>query len=71
MGILPANMFIDQLMKHLNKALYLFINAAAIFGSAHQSPQTFSVMIEPPSLRSTTKKVRLIFIAGSKSPKNS
>jgi len=71
MGILPANMFIDQLMKNLNKKYYFcLLNAAAIFGSAHQSPQTFSVMIEPPSLRSTTKKrVQINFYCRKQIPK--
>lgn len=71
MGILPANMFIDQLMRHLNKDYYVcLLNAAAIFGSAHQSPQTYSIMIEPPSLRSTTKKgIKINFHSRRQIPK--
>lgn len=44
-GCLPAEMFIDQLMKYVNQPYYVgFISAAQYYGAAHQKPQRFQVI---------------------------
>ena len=56
-GIIPAVYYIDQLMNFLGRDYYIsLLNAAEFYGAAHQRPMEFSVMITPPSLRSTLKK---------------
>jgi len=56
-GIIPAVNYIDQLMKFLERDYYIsLLNAAEFYGAAHQRPMEFTVMITPPSLRSTLKK---------------
>ena len=45
-GCLPADYFIDDLMRHLNKDYYVALLSAALYhGAAHQQPQMFQVMI--------------------------
>src|SRR5579872_1807692 len=45
LGCLPAEMFIPDLMKHLNQPYYVgFISAAQYYGAAHQKPQRFQVI---------------------------
>ena len=45
--VVPADWFIDPLMRHLNRAYYVgFLSAAALHGAAHQSPQTFRVVTD-------------------------
>lgn len=54
-GILPPSLFIDKLMKFLDKDYYVgLLNAAAFYGAAHQQPQSFSVITKKPSLRNIT-----------------
>lgn len=56
-GVLPPQLFIDGLMKHLGKPYYVgLLSAAAIHGAAHQQPQEFYVVTTPPALRPTHKK---------------
>ena len=56
-GILPAAMFIDGLMKSLDRKYYVaLLNAAALHGASHQQPQEFFVVTEYPVLRATNKK---------------
>ncbi|MEI9912620.1 MAG: type IV toxin-antitoxin system AbiEi family antitoxin [Bacteroidota bacterium] len=46
-GMLPVNLFIDDLMKSLNKRYYVgLISAAALHGAAHQQPMEFFVITE-------------------------
>lgn len=46
-GCLPADFFIDSLMRHLNKKYYVSLLSAALYhGAAHQQPQMFQVIIE-------------------------
>lgn len=60
-GILPPALFIDGLMKFLNRPYYVgLLNAAAFYGAAHQSPQETFVFTTFPSMRSTKKKGILI-----------
>ena len=64
-GILPPVMYIDHLMKHVQRPYYVgLLNAAAFYGAALQQPQIFSVVIQHPTLRDNKKKnVRLQFVA--------
>ena len=56
-GILPPLMFIDGLMKYLERQYYVgLLSAAALHGAAHQQPQEFYVVITPPFLQPTEKK---------------
>lgn len=56
-GILPPYLFLDALMKHLNRSYYVSLLTAAVFhGSSHQQPQEFFVMTNFPVLRPTHKK---------------
>jgi predicted transcriptional regulator of viral defense system len=51
-GMLPVYLFIDDLMKSLNRNYYLGLySAAAIHGAGHQQPMESQIMIEQPALR--------------------
>ncbi len=55
-GIIPPVFYMDQLMAYLDKEYYVsLLNAAAFYGASHQRAQTFSVMVELPYMRSTSK----------------
>lgn len=57
MGMLPPIMFIDDLMNFLGRPYYIsLLSAAAIFGAAHQQPQTHYISTTLPSIRVTEKK---------------
>jgi predicted transcriptional regulator of viral defense system len=62
-GMLPVNLFIDDMMKSLNKRYYVgLISAAALYGAAHQQPMEFFVVTEKPALRDIrAKKLKLSF----------
>jgi len=66
--VLPPMLFIDQLMKYLEKPYYIgLLNAAALFGAAHQQPQEFFVITIRPPLRSIKKNnIKVNFIIKSK-----
>lgn len=56
-GMVPPELYIDDLMKHLNRPYYIaLLNAAVFYGAAHQQPQIFSVITSYPPLRDTTRK---------------
>lgn len=67
-GILPPNLFLDDLMKQMERRYYVgLLNAAAFFGAAHQQPQEYFVFTELPALRSTSKKgVKINYISKKK-----
>jgi predicted transcriptional regulator of viral defense system len=51
-GMLPVYLFIDDLMKNLNRNYYLGLySAAAIHGAGHQQPMESQIMIEQPAIR--------------------
>lgn len=55
-GIVPPVFYIDQLMAYLDKKYYVsLLNAASFYGASHQRVQTFSVTVELPYMRSTSK----------------
>ena len=56
-GILPPALFIDGLMRFLERSYYVgLLNAAAFYGAAHQVPQEFFVFTSFPPMRPTVKK---------------
>jgi predicted transcriptional regulator of viral defense system len=67
-GMIPPELYIDDLMKYLNRTYYIsLLNAAVFYGAAHQQPQIFSVITSYPPLRDTTKKgSRTVFIVTRK-----
>jgi predicted transcriptional regulator of viral defense system len=62
-GMLPVNLFIDDMMKSLNKRYYVgLISAAALHGAAHQQPMEYYVITEKPALRDIkNKKLKINF----------
>jgi predicted transcriptional regulator of viral defense system len=51
--ILPPYLFIDDLMKSLNKSYYVgLLSAAALYGAAHQQPMEYFVIVKSPAPRS-------------------
>ncbi len=69
-GILPPTMFLDGLMKHMQRPYYLaLLNAAGFYGAAHQQPQEFYVVTGFPVLRTTQKKgLKINYISKRKIP---
>lgn len=56
-GILPPALFLDGLMKNMERPYYLaMLNAASYYGASHQQPQEFFVVTSFPVLRTTQKK---------------
>ncbi|MFT3901995.1 MAG: type IV toxin-antitoxin system AbiEi family antitoxin [Niabella sp.] len=51
-GIIPTNLYVNDLMKFLNRDYYVgLLNAAAYHGAAHQQPQGYSIITEGIALR--------------------
>lgn len=51
-GIIPTSLYVNDLMKFLNRDYYVgLLNAAAYHGAAHQQPQSYSVITEGIALR--------------------
>lgn len=69
-GILPPSMFIDGLMKYLERNYYIaLLNAAALQGASHQQPQEHFVITEYPVLRATNKKgIKINYISTRQLP---
>jgi predicted transcriptional regulator of viral defense system len=67
-GILPVYLFIDDLMKSLNKNYYLGLySAAALHGAGHQQPMESQVIIENTILRDIKNdKLSIRFFTSSK-----
>jgi len=56
-GILPLALYIDGLMRFLQRPYYVgLLSAAAYHGAAHQQPQEFFVVTSLPALRATERK---------------
>ena len=66
-GIIPVNMFVDDMMKALGKKYYVgLISAAALHGAGHQQPMETFIITERPALRSIrNKKLKLNFFIKS------
>jgi predicted transcriptional regulator of viral defense system len=71
-GILPPALFIDGLMKFIEKPYYVgLLNAAAFHGAAHQQPQEFYVFTDFPVLRPTKKKgIKINYISKKDIPQS-
>lgn len=69
-GVLPPALFIDGLMKHLDRPYYVgLLNAAAFYGAAHQQPQEYFVFTELPVLRPTKRKgLKINYVSKNKIP---
>lgn len=64
-GVVPAEWFIDPMMRHLGRQYYVsFLAAAARHGASHQAPQTFQVMVDRKLADKDIKRVRLRFVEG-------
>ena len=51
-GMIPPTLFIDDMMKHLDKEYYVgLFSAAALHGAGHQQPMEFQVITKKPALR--------------------
>jgi predicted transcriptional regulator of viral defense system len=62
-GVVPADWFIDPMMRHLNRNYYVaFLSAAARFGAAHHAPQTFQVIVDRDLRDRDLGRVRLRFV---------
>ncbi|KKL07459.1 hypothetical protein LCGC14_2585820, partial [marine sediment metagenome] len=66
-GVAPADWFIDAMMSHLKRSYYVgFLNAAAMYGAAHQAPQTFRAVVSSPLKDRDINRVRLRFTASDR-----
>jgi predicted transcriptional regulator of viral defense system len=62
-GVLPPYLFIDDLMKSLDKPYYVgLLSAAALYGAAHQQPMGYTVVTQSPAPRSIDK-LKIVFIS--------
>jgi predicted transcriptional regulator of viral defense system len=63
-GILPADWFIDDLMKHMGRPYYVgLLTAAALYGAAHQQPQEFEVVTGSPLRAVVAGPLKIRFFA--------
>lgn len=60
-GIVPPSYYIDQLMEYIGKPYYIsLLNAAELYGAAHQRSQRFSVMTVYPSANVSKAKNNIL-----------
>lgn len=60
-GVVPPTLYIDYLMKYIERKYYVaLLNAAEFYGAAHQRPQQYSVVCEFPFIRDLAKKDTLV-----------
>lgn len=61
-GVVPADWFIDDMMRHLGRRYYVaLLSAAAFHGASHQASQVFQVMADARVLDRVLGRVRLRF----------
>jgi predicted transcriptional regulator of viral defense system len=59
----PADWFIEPMMRHLNRIYYVaFLSAAARHGASHQAPQSFQVVVDRHLEDRAFGRVRLHFV---------
>jgi predicted transcriptional regulator of viral defense system len=64
-GVVPAERFIDEMMRILDRTYYVaLLSAASLHGASHQAPQIFQVMCAPPLRDRAIARVRLRFYSG-------
>ena len=62
-GIIPPYLYIDDLMKSLDKPYYVgLLSAAALHGAAHQQPTGYTVITQSPALRNIDR-LNIVFYA--------
>jgi predicted transcriptional regulator of viral defense system len=62
-GVIPADWFIDPMMRHLGRSYYVaFLSAAARHGAAQQAPQAFQVVVDRHLEDRDLGRVRLRFV---------
>jgi predicted transcriptional regulator of viral defense system len=65
-GVVPAEWFIDPMMRHLGRSYYVaFLSAAARHGAAHHAPQVFQVVVDRHLESRDLGRVRLRFVKSS------
>ncbi|MDR0603044.1 MAG: type IV toxin-antitoxin system AbiEi family antitoxin [Bacteroidales bacterium] len=65
-GMLPPYLFLDDLMKMLEKPYYVgLLSAAALYGAAHQQPMGYTVITQSPAPRSIDK-LKIVFFSKQK-----
>jgi predicted transcriptional regulator of viral defense system len=65
-GVLPADWFIDDLMRYLKRDYYVgLLSAAARHGAAHQRPQVFQVVTGKSTANRDIGRIRLRFFKSS------
>lgn len=63
-GVLPADQFVDDMMRHLARDYYVaLLSAAEIHGAAHQRPQVFQVIADGRVANRDIGRVRLRFFS--------
>ena len=63
-GVAPQPFYLDDMMRYLGRNYYVaLLSAGSFHGAAHQAPMSFSVMLEPPTMRDkhTQKYATLYF----------
>lgn len=70
-GVAPQPFYLDDMMRHLRRNYYVaLLSAGSYYGAAHQSPMSFSVMLEPPTIRDKrTQKYATRYFYRSSIPK--
>ena len=62
-GMIPPYLYIDDLMKSLDKPYYVgLLSAAALHGAAHQQPTGYTVITQTPALRNIDR-LNIVFFA--------
>ena len=62
-GVLPPMLFIDSLMKFVDKSYYVgLLSAAALHGAAHQQPQEFFVVTDSKQITTLKKGLKINYI---------
>ena len=71
-GVVPPQFYLDQLMEFIGCQYYVaLLNAAEMYGAAHQRPQTYAVFVSKKNLRSGNRAgVEMIFYHRGKWPAN-
>jgi predicted transcriptional regulator of viral defense system len=65
-GVIPAEWFVDDLMRFLQRDYYVSLLSAAVrHGAAHQRPQVFQVITDKQTADRTIGRVSLRFFASS------
>ncbi|MDT8394657.1 MAG: type IV toxin-antitoxin system AbiEi family antitoxin [Bacteroidales bacterium] len=68
MGLVPVELFVNDLMKFIGKKYYVGLySAAMLHGAAHQQPQEFYIINESPNIRNIKKDKLIINFSEKKS----